>query len=97
MNQYVKSVEAALRATAPFVAAWFGFTMIAVKLKDHASLGPVMARVAAKGMGIKLARWDEASGFSKLNLNSKGTPVRLALGLLFKSTRMSTPKWFASR
>jgi putative ABC transport system permease protein len=40
-----------------------GFTMIAVKLKDHSALGPVMARVAAKGMGIKLARWDEASGF----------------------------------
>jgi putative ABC transport system permease protein len=40
-----------------------GFTMIAVKLKDHAALGPVMARVAAKGLGVKLARWDEASGF----------------------------------
>jgi ABC-type lipoprotein release transport system permease subunit len=40
-----------------------GFTMIAVKLKDHAALGPVMARVAARGLGVKLARWDEASGF----------------------------------
>jgi putative ABC transport system permease protein len=37
--------------------------MIAVKIKDHAALAPVMARVAAKGLEIKLARWDEASGF----------------------------------
>jgi putative ABC transport system permease protein len=40
-----------------------GYTMIAVKLKNHAALAPVMARVAAKGLEIKLARWDEASGF----------------------------------
>jgi putative ABC transport system permease protein len=40
-----------------------GFTMIAVTLKDHAALRPVMERVAAHGMGVKLARWDEASGF----------------------------------
>jgi putative ABC transport system permease protein len=40
-----------------------GFTMIAVKLKDHSALSAVMARTAAKGLGIKLARWDEASGF----------------------------------
>jgi putative ABC transport system permease protein len=40
-----------------------GYTMIAVKLKDHAALAPVMARVAAKGFPVKLARWDEASGF----------------------------------
>jgi putative ABC transport system permease protein len=40
-----------------------GYTMIAVKLKNHAALAPVMARVAAKGLQVKLARWDEASGF----------------------------------
>jgi putative ABC transport system permease protein len=40
-----------------------GYTMIAVKLKDHAALAAVMARVEAKGLPVKLARWDEASGF----------------------------------
>jgi len=42
-----------------------GFTMVAVKLADHDSLGSVVARLnkESKGLGIKVATWKEASGF----------------------------------
>jgi putative ABC transport system permease protein len=41
-----------------------GFTMAAVKLRDHAGVDAAMAGLlAVPGLGIKTARWDAASGF----------------------------------
>ena len=41
-----------------------GFTMIAVKLKDHGRIDEVVAELlAVPGLGIKVAKWDKASGF----------------------------------
>lgn len=42
-----------------------GYTMVAVKLKDHEALGKVVAEIKGKGeeLGIKVATWKEASGF----------------------------------
>jgi ABC-type lipoprotein release transport system permease subunit len=40
-----------------------GYTMAAVRLKDHADMEGVRARLAAQGLPVKTARWDEASSF----------------------------------
>ena len=40
-----------------------GYTMLAVRLKDHAAMESVRARLASQGMPVKTARWDEASAF----------------------------------
>ena len=40
-----------------------GYTMIAVRLKDHAAMEAVRARLAAQGWPVRTARWDQASSF----------------------------------
>jgi len=40
-----------------------GFSMVAVRLKDHATMETVRARLAAQDLPVKTARWDEASSF----------------------------------
>jgi ABC-type lipoprotein release transport system permease subunit len=41
-----------------------GATMIAVRLGDHKAVDEVIARLGAvPGLGVKIARWDAASGF----------------------------------
>jgi putative ABC transport system permease protein len=60
-----------------------GYTMIAVRLKDHAQLDRVMARVAAKGLDVKVARWDEASGFFARISSALQAFIYFATALIF--------------
>jgi putative ABC transport system permease protein len=60
-----------------------GYTMMAVKLKDHGTLSAVMARVEAQHFPVKLARWDEASGFfARISSGLQGF-ILFATGLIF--------------
>jgi putative ABC transport system permease protein len=60
-----------------------GYTMIAVRLKDHASAEAVRARLADQGLGIATARWDEASGFFAQISSALQAFIYLATGLIF--------------
>jgi putative ABC transport system permease protein len=60
-----------------------GYTMIAVRLKDNSTLERVMARVAAKGMDVKTARWDEASGFFASISSALQAFIYFATALIF--------------
>jgi len=40
-----------------------GYTMVAVRLKDHDAMEGVRDRLSAQGLPVKTARWDEASSF----------------------------------
>jgi putative ABC transport system permease protein len=60
-----------------------GYTMIAVRLKDHATATTVMARVAGMDFGIKVARWDEASGFFARISSALQAFIYLATALIF--------------
>ena len=61
-----------------------GATMIAVRLKDHASVDRVMARLAADAsLGVKTARWDVASGFYAQIASGLQAFIWLATALVF--------------
>ena len=61
-----------------------GATMIAVRLKDHAAVDAVMARLAAvPGLGVKAARWDAASGFYAQIASGLQAFIYLATALVF--------------
>jgi putative ABC transport system permease protein len=61
-----------------------GFTMIAVKLKDHDQVDQVMERLGSMpGLGIKLAKWDKASGFYAQISSALQAFIFLATGLIF--------------
>ena len=60
-----------------------GYTMIAVRLKDHTALERVRARVADQGFDVKTARWDEASGFFARISSALQAFIFLATGLIF--------------
>jgi ABC-type antimicrobial peptide transport system permease subunit len=60
-----------------------GYTMIAVKLKDHATVDRVMERAAAAGLGIKVARWDDASGFFSRISSALQAFIYFATALIF--------------
>ena len=60
-----------------------GYTMIAVRLKDHAAAEAVRARLEALGFGVATARWDEASGFFAQISSALQAFIYLATGLIF--------------
>ena len=61
-----------------------GYTMIAVKLKDHSRLDDAMAEVAARqDLNIKVSRWDEASGFFARISSALQAFIYLATALIF--------------
>ena len=61
-----------------------GATMIAVRLKDHAAVDRVAALVAAMpGLGVKVARWDAASGFYAQIAAGLQAFIYLATALVF--------------
>jgi len=60
-----------------------GFTMIAVLLKDHEQVDQVIAQVEAAGLGVKGARWDQASGFFARIASALQAFIILATGLIF--------------
>jgi putative ABC transport system permease protein len=61
-----------------------GFTMIAVKLKDHGRVDEVIAGLTAvPGLGIKVAKWDKASGFYAQISSALQAFIFLATGLIF--------------
>ena len=60
-----------------------GYTMIAVRLKDHAAAEAVRARVAAQSFEVKTARWDEASGFFARISSALQAFIYLATALIF--------------
>jgi putative ABC transport system permease protein len=61
-----------------------GATMIAVRLRDHAAVDAVIARVAAEpGLGVKAARWDAASGFYAQVASGLQAFIYLATALVF--------------
>jgi putative ABC transport system permease protein len=61
-----------------------GYTMIAVKLKDHRQLDRVMAEVTSReDLGIKVSRWDEASGFFARIASALQAFIYLATALIF--------------
>ena len=62
-----------------------GFTMVAVKLKDSASLDTVLAQVRAEGktLGIKAASWQEASGFYATISSALQAFIVVATALIF--------------
>ncbi len=61
-----------------------GYTMIAVKLKDHRQLDRVMGEVTAReDLGIKVSRWDEASGFFARIASALQAFIYLATALIF--------------
>ena len=61
-----------------------GFTMVAVKLKDHSRVDEAMALISAKPeLGVAVARWDKASGFyAQISLALQAF-IFLATGLIF--------------
>ena len=60
-----------------------GYTMIAVRLKDHATVDAVRARLAEQGLEVKTARWDEASGFFASISSALQAFIYLATALIF--------------
>ena len=61
-----------------------GATMIAVRLKDHGAVDKVAALVASMpGLGIKVARWDAASGFYAQIAAGLQAFIYLATALVF--------------
>ena len=61
-----------------------GYTMIAVKLKDHARASEVMRLVERKAdLGIKVSGWQEASGYFAQIASGLQTFVYVATGLIF--------------
>lgn len=61
-----------------------GYTMIAVKLKDHSKTQEVMKMIESKGnLGIKVSGWQEASGYFAQIATGLQTFVYLATGLIF--------------
>jgi ABC-type lipoprotein release transport system permease subunit len=60
-----------------------GYTMIAVRLKDHATSLAVRDRLAALGLEVKTARWDEASGFFARISSAMQAFIYFATGLIF--------------
>ncbi|MFA6506317.1 MAG: FtsX-like permease family protein [Treponemataceae bacterium] len=61
-----------------------GFTMVAVKLKDHSKADTVMAKLAKRSdLGVKTARWDVASGFYAQIASALQAFIFLATGLVF--------------
>jgi putative ABC transport system permease protein len=60
-----------------------GYTMIAVLLKDHATASAVIARAAGQDLGVKAARWDEASGFFSRISSALQAFIFLATALIF--------------
>ena len=60
-----------------------GYTMIAVRLKDHAAVDAVRGRLAAQGFEVKTARWDEASGFFAQISTALQAFIYLATALIF--------------
>ena len=66
-----------------------GFTMVAVKLKDHSRVDEAMAFISAKPeLGVAVARWDKASGFyAQISLALQAF-IFLATGLIFLMVTM---------
>lgn len=61
-----------------------GYTMIAVKLRDHTKSDEVMKMVEAKSdLGIKVSGWREASGYFAQIATGLQTFVYVATGLIF--------------
>ncbi len=61
-----------------------GFTMLAVKLKDHERLDEVMTELGARSdLGIKIARWDAASGFYAQISKGLQAFIYIATALIF--------------
>jgi ABC-type lipoprotein release transport system permease subunit len=61
-----------------------GYTMIAIKLKDHRQLERVMAEVEDRqDLNIKVSRWDEASGFFARIAAALQAFIYLATALIF--------------
>ncbi|HTX73374.1 MAG TPA: FtsX-like permease family protein [Rectinemataceae bacterium] len=61
-----------------------GYTMIAVKLRDHASLDRVVSALGSDTtLGIKVAKWDAASGFYAQIAASLEAFIYLATALVF--------------
>jgi len=61
-----------------------GFTMVAVKLKDHGQLAQVMAKLDQRSdLGIKTAGWSKASGFYAQIAQSLQIFIFLATALIF--------------
>ena len=60
-----------------------GYTMIAVRVKDHATASSIMARVLTQAFEVKAARWDEASGFFARISSALQAFIYLATALIF--------------
>ncbi|HUI69844.1 MAG TPA: FtsX-like permease family protein [Spirochaetia bacterium] len=60
-----------------------GYTMIAVRLKDHATMEAVRARLAAQGWPVKTARWDQASSFFANVASAVQAFIYFATALIF--------------
>jgi len=60
-----------------------GYTMIAVRLTDHAGVDRLIGQIEAAGLGVKAARWDEASGFFARVSSGLQAFIILATGLIF--------------
>ena len=60
-----------------------GYTMVAVRLKDHAAADEVRGRLAAKGFAVKTAGWDEASSFFARIASGIQAFIYIATGLIF--------------
>lgn len=60
-----------------------GYTMIAVRLKDHAAMETVRARLAAQGWPVKTARWDQASSFFANVASAVQAFIYFATALIF--------------
>jgi putative ABC transport system permease protein len=60
-----------------------GYTMIAVQLKDHRQVDELSRKVGGAGLGVKGARWDEASGFFARIASGLQAFIFVATGLIF--------------
>jgi putative ABC transport system permease protein len=60
-----------------------GYTMIAVRMKDHGAAEAFMSRALGQGFGVQAARWDEASGFFARISSALQAFIYLATALIF--------------
>jgi ABC-type lipoprotein release transport system permease subunit len=60
-----------------------GYTMIAVQLKEHRQVDELIRKVSGAGLGVKGARWDEASSFFARIASGLQLFIFVATGLIF--------------
>ncbi|MBN1523799.1 MAG: ABC transporter permease [Spirochaetales bacterium] len=60
-----------------------GYTMIAVKLRNHETIAAIQQEIEAAGLGVSTAPWDQASGFFAPIARSLNAVIYTIVALIF--------------